>query len=504
MKTFVAIAFALVSATYAVASNPCENMAKLVLPNTKIVLAEVVASGAFTPPKPFDLPIPTGYKELPAFCRVAFEMHPSKDSDIKAEVWMPLAGWNGKFQGIGNGAYSGEIWYPFMSPALAAGYATASTDTGHQGDGLDASFALGHPEKLIDFGYRAVHETTVQAKAIIAAFYGSAPRHSYWNGCSSGGKQGLKEAQQYPLDYDGIVAGAPANYWTHLMAAGVSTAQVEFKDADHVLSKEQTALLHKAAVEACDALDGIKDGVIDDPTRCHFDPQVLACKEHDGPDCLTQSQIVTAKRIYADTTSPRTGTQILPGWELGSEREWGAMGKPAAFVSGYFKYVVFKNAEWDYRTLDLDRDVALADNVDGGTINAIDPNLKSFTEHGGKLILYHGWSDGLIPTRNTIHYYNSVVSALGGPEKAQESVRLFLVPGMGHCAGGDGPTMFDAVTALDQWVEQGTPPERIVAAHAKQGGKVDRTRPLCPYPQVAKYRGNGSTDEAANFLCQSP
>lgn len=500
-KDLIFVLFALAASPLAAAS-PCESMANLKLPNTTIVLAQAVAAGAFTPPKPFPFPVPTGYKDLPAFCRVALVIRPTTDSNIKVEVWMPLAGWNGKFQAIGNGAWSGEIWYPFMSPALAAGYATASTDTGHEADPLDASFALGHPEKVIDFGYRAVHEMTLKAKAIIAAFYGNPARLSYWNGCSSGGKQGLKEAQRFPLDYDGIVAGAPANNWTHLMAAGVSTTQTEFKNEDTVLSPDKLLVLHNAAVEACDALDGLKDGLMNDPKQCHFDPQALLCKEHDGPGCLTAGQVATAKRIYADTINPRTGAQILPGFERGSELEWRPMGRtPGAFVSGYFKYVVFKDPAWDYHSLDLDRDVALADKVDHGTINAVDPNLKLFLGHGGKLILYHGWSDGLIPPQNTTNYYNSVVTAMGGPGKTQDSVRLFLLPGMQHCVGGDGPNGFDAVTPLDQWVDKGKAPDQIIAAHVNRG-KVDRTRPLCPYPQVAKYKGTGNTDDAINFACQ--
>jgi feruloyl esterase len=500
-KDLIFVLFALAASPLAAAS-PCESMANLKLPNTTIVLVQAVAAGAFTPPKPFPFPVPTGYKDLPAFCRVALVIRPTTDSNIKVEMWMPLAGWNGKFQAIGNGAWSGEIWYPFMSPALAAGYATASTDTGHEADPLDASFALGHPEKVIDFGYRAVHEMTLKAKAIISAFYGNPARLSYWNGCSSGGKQGLKEAQQFPLDYDGIVAGAPANNWTHLMAAGVSTTQTEFKNEDTVLSPDKLLVLHNAAVEACDALDGLKDGLMNDPKQCHFDPQALLCKEHAGPDCLTAGQVATAKRMYADTTNLRTGAQILPGWERGSELEWSPMGgTPGAFVSGYFKYVVFKDPAWDYHSLDLDRDVALADKMDQGTINAVDPNLKPFLGHGGKLILYHGWSDGLIPPQNTINYYNSVVTAMGGPGKTQNSVRLFLLPGMQHCVGGDGPNGFDAVTALDQWVDKGKAPDQIIAAHVNRG-KVDRTRPLCPYPQVAKYKGTGSTEDATNFACQ--
>ena len=503
MKKYVVFVLALLASYPVSAANTCEGMAKLALPNTTITLAQSVAAGEFAPPKPFSaFPMP-GYKNLPAFCRVAAEIKPTKDSAIKIEVWMPLTGWNGKFQGIGNGGWSGEIWYPFMGPALTGGYATASTDTGHEGSDSDASFALEHPEKVIDYGYRAVHEMTVQAKAIVAAFYGSEPRRSYWNGCSSGGRQGLKEAQRFPLDYDGIVAGAPANNWANLMAGGVWTAQAELKNPESFVPPSKYPQLRRAAVDACDGLDGLKDGLIQNPARCHFDPKVLQCKDGDGPACLTSAQVEASRKIYAGATNPRTGSQIFPGLEPGSELQWAfyASGEPP-IVASYFKYLVFKNPKWDFRELNFDGDIALAEKIDKGTISATDANLQPFVKHGGKLILYHGWSDGLIAPQNTINYYNSVVAAMGGPEKVQNSIRLFMAPGMHHCFGGDGPSNFDAVTALDLWVEKGSAPDQIVASHAK-AGTVDRTRPLCPYPQVAEYRGSGSIDDAANFACKA-
>jgi feruloyl esterase len=443
---------------------------------------------------------------LPAFCRVAGEIRPTKDSDIKFEVWMPTSDWNGKFMGIGNGGWSGEIWYPFMGVGLRRGYATASTDTGHEGNFDDGSFALGHPEKVIDFGYRAVHEMTVKAKAVIAAYYGDAPKHSYWNGCSSGGKQGLKEAQSFPSDYDGVIAGAPANYWTHLSASGVWIAQATLKDTASYIPKEKYLVIHNAVLAACDALDGVKDGVLEDPTRCRFNPKVLQCKNTDGLDCLTAAQVEAARKIYAGPKNPRTGEQIFPGLELGSERGWGffAGGPQPLIVTSHFKYLVFKNPSWDFRSLNFDGDVALADKLDSGLITATDPNLKEFFAQGGKLFLYHGWIDSLIAPRNTINYFNSVLATIGGSEKVQNSIRLFMAPGMDHCFGGDGPFDFDTISALEQWVEKGKAPDRIVAAHFPPdtgSAKPDRTRPLCPYPQIAKYKGSGSTDDASNFVC---
>jgi feruloyl esterase len=486
------------------AAASCESLTSLTLPDTTITLAQPVAAGEFTAPAgAANAPGgPAPFKGLPAFCRVAATLKPTSDSDIKIEVWMPASGWNGKFQAVGNGGWSGAIVYGPLARALAHGYATASTDTGHTGG--SGSFALGHPEKLIDFGYRAVHQMTVEAKAIIAAFYGNGPKLSYWVGCSSGGKQGLKEAQRFPGDYDGIVAGAPANYWTHLMTGQLWAAHATLKDPASYIPPSKYPMINKAVLEACDALDGVADGVIENPARRRFDPKTLLCQEEDGPACLTAPQVEAAKKIYGPSKNLRTGKEIFPGLAPGSELVWGALAggpKPFAIADDHFKYVVFKDPSWDWRTLNFETDVALADKIDNGTINATDPNLKAFVAHGGKLILYHGWNDQLIAPQNSVNYYKSVEAAMGGASKVSESVRLFMAPGMGHCLGGPGPNAFDAVGALEQWVEKGKAPDQIVASHIV-GGKVDRSRPLCPYPQVARYKGSGSTDEAANFECK--
>jgi feruloyl esterase len=476
----------------------CESLTSLTLPNTTITLATPVAAGEFTPQDP--APPGANFKNLSAFCRVAATLAPSKDSDIKIEVWMPASGWNGKFQAVGNGGWSGAIVYPSLARALAHGYATASTDTGHSGG--SGSFALVHPEKLIDFGYRAVHEMTVQAKAIIAAYYGDGPKYSYWNGCSSGGKQGLKEAQRFPADYDGIIAGAPANYWTHLMTGTLWITQAAHKDEASFIPASKYAIVHKAVLEACDALDGVKDGVLEDPRKCHFDPKTIQCQGDDTSNCLTAPQVETARKIYGASKNPRTGEEIFPGLELGSELGWAALGGPQPFAIpiDHFKYVVFKDPNYDWRTVNFDSDVALADKLDNGTINATDPNLKTFVGHGGKLLLYHGWNDQIIAPRNAVNYYQSVLDTMGG---AADSVRLFMVPGMNHCAGGDGTGVFDTVSVIEKWVEQGQAPDRIMASHVASGA-VDRTRPLCAYPKVAQYKGSGSTDEAASFVCKLP
>jgi feruloyl esterase len=494
----------LLAAAAALAAEPaggtsCESLSKLAVPNIAITGAQIVAAGEFLAPAGRG-PAPS-FKDLPAFCRVQATLTPSADSDIKIEVWLPASTWNGKFQAVGNGGWAGIISYGPLGAAVRRGYAAASTDTGHVGG--SASFALGHPEKLTDFAYRAVHETTVAAKAIIANFYGNGPRYSYWNGCSTGGRQGLKEAQKFPADFDGIIAGAPANYQMHLHVWSVAVAQAMDKEPGSYIPPEKYPAIHKAAIEACDALDGLKDGLIQDPTRCHFDPKVLECKGADSPACLTAPQVEAARKIYAPVKNTRTAAEIFPGMEPGSELGWAGLAGPkaAAVATDTFTYIVYKDPNWDWHTLNPDTDTALADKIDNGLIDAIDPNLEPFFSHKGKLIMYHGWSDQLIAPGNSVNYYGSVAKKTGS--KSVDEIRLFMVPGMAHCAGGEGPNTFDMVSALEQWVEQDHAPEQIIASHS-QNGTVDRTRPLCPYPQVARYKGSGSIDEAANFTCAAP
>jgi feruloyl esterase len=475
----------------------------LKLPHTTITRADSVVAGGFEMPK---LPPPqqATFKRMPAICRVAADIKPTPDSDIKIEVWLPAENWNGKFMGTGNGGWSGAIVYPSLAAGVNRGYATASTNTGH--DGGDATFAIDHPEKLVDFGYRAVHEMTVQGKAITAAFYSKGPEKSYWNGCSSGGKQGLKEAQKFPTDYDGIVAGAPANYWTHLMAGDLWPAIVTSKDPAAFLSEAKLHVLHRAVIEACDSLDGVKDGLIEDPTRCHFDPAAVQCKGEENDTCLTAAQVDAARKIYEGATNPRTHESIFPGMSRGSELVWPALAgeRPFGIPVSHFQVIVFRSPDWNYQTLDFDIDVALADKIDNGLLNATDPNLKAFFSHGGKLLMYHGWNDQLISPFNSVNYYNSVVKAMGGAARINDSYRLFMAPGMNHCNGGEGPSRIDPILNMDDWVKHGKAPDQLVAEHVASGGHVDRSRPLCPYPQVAKYKGAGSTDDAANFTCAKP
>ena len=478
------------------AGASCASLASLKLPNTTITAAETLGAGSGRQGR-------GSFEDVPSFCRVAATLTPSSDSDIKVEVWLPLANWNGKFQGVGNGGWSGAIGTGALATAVRRGYAAASTDTGHQGG--SGQFALGHPEKLIDFGYRAVHEMTVQAKAIVRAFYGNGPRLSYWVGCSSGGKQGLKEAQKFPADYDGIIAGAPANYWTHLTTQSLWVAHATLKDPTSHIPREKFAMMNRAVMAACDLHDKVRDSVIEDPARCRFDPGVLECKTGDAPECLTRPQVEAARKIYAPATNPRTRAEIFPGLAPGSENGWMALAggpNPLSIATDHFKYVVFQDPNWDFKTLDFDRHVELADKIDNGLLNATDPDLTPFIARGGKLLMYHGWNDQLIAPQNSINYYNSVLKAVG--TKAADAVRLFMAPGMGHCSGGNGPNVFDAVGALEQWVEQRQAPERIVATLRPADGVPGRSRPLCPYPQVAHDSGSGSTDEELTFSCKRP
>ena len=483
--------------------TPCAALASLTIPNVVINAATAVAAGSFSPPGS------TAPMTLPAFCRVEATARPTSDSEIKFEVWMPpTEAWNGKFQGVGNGGYMGSISYPAMAAALRRGYATASTDTGHAGD--DLRFGQGHPEKLIDYGHRAVHVMTESAKLVIRNATGRFAERSYFVGCSAGGQQALSEAQRYPEDYDGIIAGDPANNRIR-QTFGFLSSWIATHDADGspLLTQAKLALLTKSAVAACDATDGLKDGLIDDPRRCSFDPATLVCKAGaDESTCLTSPQVAAAQRMYEGTKSPTTKKLIYTGWPRGSEgfgesagqswRQYVTDPKEPSRV-GFFKYWLFHDPNWDFRTIDWDRDLAFAEQ-ELPHMAAVETNLAPFKKRGGKLLSYTGWMDPVVPPQDTVAYYEGVTKVMGGLAATQSFYRLFMAPGMGHCAGGPGPNQFDAVAALEQWVEKGVAPDTLVASHST-GGKVDRTRPLCVYPKVARYKGTGSIDEAANFTC---
>jgi hypothetical protein len=526
MKTVLLALAVSVSASVTALAASCESLGSLSLPHTTITTAEARQPGAFA--------VPTGtapaggrpLSNLPAFCRVAGSIKPTADSDIRFEVWMPATGWNGKFQGVGNGGYAGTIGFGGLADAVRVGYASASTDTGHEETrGNHAEWALQHPEKIADFGYRAIHETAVVAKAVIQVFYGTGPKRSYFNSCSNGGRQALMEAQRFPADYDGIVAGAPANYWTHLMASAASGVRATLAEPGSYIPASKLPAIEAAALAQCDAKDGVKDGVIENPRSCRFDTSVLKCQGAETDACLTVPQMAALNTVYGGLRGSK-GQQLFPGLSPGGEAEPGGW---AAWITGsapmasemysygtqFFQNMIYNDPAWKFQTFDADRETKAADEKGARLLNATDPDLSAFEKRGGKLILYHGWSDAAIAPTNAIDYYESVQKKMGaGPVSG--FVRLYMVPGMEHCGGGAGPNLFgqggvaksdpghDIDAAVEAWVEQGSAPDRIVAAKLDRKGATLRTRPLCPFPQVAKWKGTGSTDEAGNFECVAP
>lgn len=500
----------------------CENLSALKLPDTTFT-AQSVPAGKFTPP------YGSAVADAPAFCRVSGVITPTSDSYIRFEVWLPAAGWNEKYLGVGNGGFAGSIDFRALGANLKRGYATAATDTGHEADGTDGSWAYRHPEKVVDFGYRALHLTTENAKALVHAFYERPQQHAYFDSCSDGGREALMEAQRFPEDFDGILAGAPANYWTHLLSTGVALASSMYARPEAYISNVKIPAIEAAALAACDARDGVKDGILNEPDTCHFDPSVLLCKGPESRTCLTAPQIESLKLIYAGSYDSK-GRQIFPGLMPGAEdgaNGWSPwiMGRGpgqstmSGFVDDYFRYMVFDRPAWSSLTGQVEIAVQAADKKTAEALNATDPDLTPFAARGGKLILYHGWNDPAIAPQNTINYYREVQKIMGG-EKTDDFARLYMVPGMQHCIGGPGPNWFGQLgtttsrgakhgiyDALEQWVEKGTAPGEIVAtkyAEDNPAKDVQMTRPLCAYPQVARYKGSGNMNDSANFTCAAP
>jgi feruloyl esterase len=489
-RWFLAVLLSVTPALLPLHAEPCKDLAKLTLPARSITLAASVPAGDFSPAN--------GAKELralPAFCRVAAVLTPTTDSEIHVEVWLPSSQWNGKFLAVGSGGWGGSIAYSAMAEALQRGYATAATDDGHTGP--SASFVMGHREKLIDFAYRAEHEMTVTAKALINAYYGHAPRYSYWEGCSGGGREGLLQAYRYPDEFDGIIAGDPADIRRNSWALWL--ANKSFKDPEDSIPPAKYPMIHRFVLEACDANDGLKDGLIEDPTDCHPDFSALACKGSDGPQCLTARQVHTAQTIISPARDS-SGKELFPRLEPGTELRWGRLTGgpvPADLFLDEFRYIVYQDPAWDWKSFDLDRDSAKAHAIDKD-VDELNPHLDAFAKHGGKLLLYHGWADQQVAPGATVEFYRSLQDV--NRDAGSDWVRLFMAPGMAHCSGGEGPDTFDKIGTLEDWVERGKAPSRIVATH-HDGARIDRTRPLCAYPQVARYSGAGSIDEAENFAC---
>jgi tannase/feruloyl esterase len=502
----VSAALSIVAVTANAQDAACRELAQLSLSKTKLTVAEVpagpftlpgAAGGAGAPPGGPQQPV-----NVPAFCRVSGVVEPA----IRFEVWLPQkSAWNNRYQAVGGGGFAGIISYPAMLTALQAGYVTSSTDTGHVAPDVEW---LGNEGLLTDYGHRAIHEMTVKSKEILAAYYDKAADYNYFNGCSTGGRQGLMELQRYPDDFDGVVSGAPVNYFNAIHAQQLWVGLVSHPQADQgILSAADLKLVNDSVLAQCDAADGVKDGVLNDPRTCKFDPGQLQCAAGSGAgQCLSGEQVGALRKIYEGAKNPRTGASIHPSLVPGGEPSWQIV-TATGLVSipyDYFGRAVLGTPTWDWRKFDFDKDLARANQKTGGILNAIDPDLAKFRGAGGKLILYHGWNDQVIFPEGSINYQKSVadkVAAGKGVAGVQDFFRLFMVPGMTHCRGGAGTDRFDAQSAIEAWVERGQAPATIAASRI-ENGNVTRTRPLCPYPQVAKYDGSGDTNDASNFRCE--
>lgn len=529
LRALTLVAGAAVSVPSLAAGEDCAQLVNLKIASTRVTQAESVAPAWQIPDGVFSR-LGGGARatvNVP-FCRVSAVI----EKEINIEVWLPQD-WNQRFEGVGNGGLTGALNYPSMASAVNAHFAVASTDTGHvtERDAFQSDWIAGHPQQVIDFGHRAHHLMAEKAKQIVAAFYGKRASHNYFSGCSSGGWQGLTEAQRYPADYDGILAGAPAINYLGASARGMLLGQAAAKEREGSLDAAASKLLVKAATAKCDAQDGLKDNLISAPFACQFDPQELLCKPGQKEECLSAAQVRRAKRTYGPH-STAAGLKLYPGPTWGTAaffalapppgaptpaREAPAQSRaPSAAAAGparaaraedpltaMTRAITGKAPSWTPATFDPDKDFPRVLQTLGPILNSTDPNLKAFADHGGKLILYHGGADPGLSPYNTLDYMGSVESKLG---KAQVDsfLRAYFAPGMFHCVGGTGPSVFDAMTPLVAWVEHGEAPKEIVATQPGPHGTTVRSRPLCPYPQVARYKGSGSVDEAGSFECQAP
>jgi feruloyl esterase len=481
----------------AAAPQTCESLTGVRLSQGTVTSAVVVPAGVFTPPARGRQGAAAQPAEpLPEHCRVRMVLAPTSDSNINVELWMPTANWNGRFLAVGNGGFAGSIQgYGDMQIALRRGYATAATDTGHsEADGPGGMFGLGHPEKIVDFAYRAVHEMTLKSKQVIDAFYDRAPRFSYFKGCSTGGRQAVMAAQRYPEDFDGIIAGALANRHIQMHTAGVARNIELARFPERRIPTEKAKLVNDTVMNACDTL---KEGFLNNPRACTVDFSRLACTGADSPTCLTGPQLKTVEAFYQGVKNSKDEL-IFSGQALGNPIP-ALQGVTTRTPGGGFDTVRiwgFQDANYDWRTFDLDRDMPII-NSKVGFVDAVDPDLRKFKDHGGRLLLYAGWGDTAITPENTVLYYENLVKEMG---EQKDFVRLFMVPGMGHCRGGDGPHTFDTLTTLERWREQGVTPAQMMGTNPESG----LSRPLCPYPQYAKYSGSGDLKDAKNWACRMP
>lgn len=515
------VPLALLAMAGAARAESCEDLAKAAPPGAAITAAKAVAAGDLQEIGGFGAPpLPTPV----AYCRIDAVLTPTPSSQIQVEVWLPPKdAWNGKFLGAGNGGFGGTLGGPRLEMRVAVhrGYATAGTDMGHAEDGASgasASWALNQPEKIADFGYRANHLTAQFAKAMIRAYYGTDAAHAYFQGCSDGGREALMEAQRFPDDYDGIIAGAPANAWSHLMTAFAYDWNAAHDASGQIVPDAKLAVVEAAALADCDAQDGVKDGVIADPGQCRFDVARLACKGADAPDCLTPAEVEAVKAIWRGPHDA-AGHALFPGFPVGTDPSpagwplWitGAKAQQGGFARSFFADFVYSDADWKVEAIDPPAALAKARAGAGAEIDSDSPDLSAFKARGGKLILYHGWLDSAITPLSTIQYYEAVRARMS-PAGADSFSRLFLVPGMGHCLGGPGANSFDVISLLEAWTEKGQAPEQMVAYKYDNdlAGFLDmppgtpiRSRPLCAYPKTAHWTGTGSSDDAANWRCEA-
>jgi len=516
-------------------AGSCESLEKLVLANTTIDSIAVEAAGPSRLEGLAAIALPD---PLPERCLVKGTIRPTRDSEIKFEVWLPTTHWNRKLSAGGNGGFAGSINYSTLAAAVQRGYAGVSTDTGHVGKDADATWAKGHPEKLVDFGHRAVHLATVNAKAIVKAYYGVAQKRAYFIGCSNGGRQALMSAQRYPEDFDGIIAGAPAADWTGFTTAFAWDEQAMLRPNAYI-PMALTPVIQAAVNQQCDALDGVTDGVISAPLACHFQPAKLLCAAGQTENCLTQPQIEALQLIYQGphtSNGTRLSAGFTPGGELGSVPGLGWEGwifgpkagvsTQSAFVWGVMRDMVTGDDNWQIGSFNFDRDPQILRDKIGPALNATNTDLSAFARRGGKLILFQGWSDAAISPANTIAYYDGVGQRMGQKKRGQ-FVRLFMVPGMQHCAGGPGPSSFgggvaavqppdpsrDLSAALEQWVDKGVAPESVRAIRGRDLKRalynpavadIESSGLICAYPKHAKWNGSGDSKDAASYTCVEP
>jgi len=504
----------------------CESLLALKLPHTTINAAQSIPAGTYQPPGSA-----VAFSNLPAFCRITATVSPVPDSSIDIEVWLPSSTWNGKYQQSGSHGWGGVFYWTEMTRQIQRGYATGITSDGHGGPGgFNVSWAFGHPEKVTDFAWRAVHELAEKAKLLISAYYGHAQRYAYFNGCSNGGRQAMKSAQLFPHDFDGIIAGGAAAYFTNaateqlVMSINLKNAGIQGASGAAVLS-----LAQKAATAACDAQDGVVDGLIRDPRSCHWDPTTLVCKAGQDPTtCFTPAQAAAIKANVESVRDPVTGRWVFSGMSRGSEFDQIRFGYNlglAPFAIATYQ-VGLNDPNWNGTTFDLHTDLPRLNRA-LGDMNAIDPDLAPLRKAGVKLIQWHEWDDAAFTPGWTAKYYEQVVDETGhgSVESVQDFYRLFVLPGVGHCTGattdigpdnigGENQTaaspdaQHDIVSALEAWVEHGHAPDKLIATQYNnptdptQG--IKRQRPVCPYPAEAVYKGSGSINDASSFFCAQP